>query len=109
MPLSCSMTTAPEYVHLHGAGVGAGTGPTTSTVLPIDVARVLPPGTEFVIARHGSPTDRLHVHIEGPIDGDIREQIVASTGVPTQIDWIPVGDLPRAAYKAQRVIDVAPA
>jgi phenylacetate-CoA ligase len=77
-------------------------------VLPIDVARALPPGTEFVIARHSTPTDQLHVHVEGPIDGDIREQIVASTGVPVQLDWVPVGDLPRAAYKAQRVIEVAP-
>jgi phenylacetate-CoA ligase len=73
-------------------------------VLPIDVAKALPAGTEYVILRHSSPTDELHVRIEGPIDGVDPDRIAATAGVPVVIEWVSVGDLPRAAYKAQRVI-----
>ena len=73
-------------------------------VLPIDVAKALPAGTEYVILRHDSPTDELHVRIEGPIDGIDPDRIAATAGVPVVIEWVNVGDLPRAAYKAQRVI-----
>jgi len=73
-------------------------------VLPIDVAKALPAGTEYVILRHDSPTDELHVRIEGPIDGVDPDRIAATAGVPVVIEWVNVGDLPRAAYKAQRVI-----
>lgn len=78
-------------------------------ILPIDVAKALPPGAEFVILRHNSPTDTLRVRIEGPLDADTREQISAATGVAVEIDWVAVGELPRAAYKAQRVVDVSDA
>jgi phenylacetate-CoA ligase len=73
-------------------------------VLPIDVAKALPAGTEYVILRHDSPTDELHVRIEGPIGGVDPDRIAATAGVPVVIEWVNVGDLPRAAYKAQRVI-----
>jgi len=76
-------------------------------VLPIDVARVLPPGAEFVLVRHGSPTDELHVRVEGPLDADVDERIAARVGVPVKVERIGAGDLPRAAYKPQRVVDVA--
>jgi phenylacetate-CoA ligase len=76
------------------------------SILPIDVARALPPGTEFVIVRTAAPTDKLHVQIEGQVD-DAVDRISASTGVPVEVDWRSDGSLPRAAYKAQRVVDTA--
>jgi phenylacetate-CoA ligase len=76
-------------------------------ILPIDVAKALPAGAEFVIVRRSSPTDELHVRIEGPIGGVEPEQIAITAGVAVDIEWVGVGELPRAAYKAQRVIDVA--
>jgi phenylacetate-CoA ligase len=76
-------------------------------ILPIDVAKALPAGAEFVIVRHRSPADRLQVRVEGSPDGDVHERISAATGVPVEIEWVTVGELPRAAYKAQRVIDAA--
>ena len=75
-------------------------------ILPIDVARALPPGVEFVIVRAAGPADKLHVQIEGRID-DAVDRISASTGVPVEVDWRPDGSLPRASYKAQRVVDSA--
>jgi phenylacetate-CoA ligase len=75
-------------------------------VLPIDVARALPPGAEFVIVRAAGSADKLHVQIEGCID-DAVERISASTGVPVEVDWRAPGSLPRAAYKARRVVDAA--
>jgi phenylacetate-CoA ligase len=75
-------------------------------ILPIDVARALPPGAEFVIVRAAGPADKLHVQIEGRID-DAVERISVSTGVPVEVDWRSEGSLPRASYKAQRVVDSA--
>lgn len=76
-----------------------------NAILPIDVARALPAGTEFVMVRYGSPTDDLHLRIEATPDADAGDRISASAGVPVRIDWLPVGELPRAAYKSQRVVD----
>jgi phenylacetate-CoA ligase len=76
-------------------------------ILPIDVAKALPVGTEFVILRHTTPTDTLQVRVEGRAEGDIHDRISAAAGVPVDIDWVAGGSLPRAAYKAQRVIDVS--
>ena len=73
-------------------------------ILPIDVVRALPPGAEFVIVRSPHQSDKLHVQIEGHID-DAVDRISASTGVPVEVDWRSEGSLPRAAYKAQRVVD----
>jgi phenylacetate-CoA ligase len=75
-------------------------------ILPIDVARALPPGTEFVIVRTSGPADKLHVQVEGHID-DAVDRISVSTGVPVEVEWRLPGSLPRAAYKAQRVVDSA--
>jgi phenylacetate-CoA ligase len=76
-------------------------------ILPIDIAKALPAGTEFVMLRHPTPTDTLHVRIEGPADSETRERISVAAGMPVDIDWVAAGSLPRAAYKAQRVIDVS--
>ncbi len=73
-------------------------------ILPIDVARALPPGAEFVIVRAPGPADKLHVQVEGHID-DAVDRITESTGVPVEVEWRSHGSLPRAAYKAQRVVD----
>ena len=73
-------------------------------ILPIDVAKALPAGAEFVIVRRSSPTDELHVRIEGPIGGVEPEQIAITAGVAVDIEWVGVGELPRAAYKSQRVV-----
>ena len=32
-------------------------------------------------------------------------RLVLTVGVPVDVDWVAAGTLPRAAYKAQRVID----
>jgi phenylacetate-CoA ligase len=74
--------------------------------LPIDVARVLPPAAEFVILRHPRRVDTLHVRIEGHTDAELVDRIAASVGVPVSVEWVAAGELPRAAYKAQRVLDV---
>ena len=76
-------------------------------ILPVDVAKALRAGTEFVMLRQQTPTDVLQVRIEGPDDGDARERISATAGVPVDITWVATGSLPRAAYKSQRVIDVS--
>jgi phenylacetate-CoA ligase len=75
-------------------------------ILPIDVARALPVGTEFVIVRATGPADTLHVQIEGRID-DAVDRISASTDTPVEVEWRSEGALPRASYKAQRVVDSA--
>jgi phenylacetate-CoA ligase len=74
-------------------------------ILPIDVARALPANAEFVIVRPETPGTRLHVQIEGPADSDAVDRIAASTGVPVDVQWLAIGELPRAAYKSQRVVD----
>jgi phenylacetate-CoA ligase len=75
-------------------------------ILPIDVARALPAGAEFVIVRPVGPADVLHVQIEGCVDHAM-DRISASTGVPVEVAWRSEGSLPRASYKAQRVVDSA--
>jgi phenylacetate-CoA ligase len=77
-------------------------------ILPIDVARALPAGTEFVMVRYESPTEELHLRIEADPDTDTATQIAASAGVPVKVEWLPAGALPRAAYKSQRVVDAEP-
>jgi phenylacetate-CoA ligase len=76
-------------------------------ILPIDVARALPANAEFVIVRSDTPDTRLHVEIEGLADPDAVDRIAGSTGVGVDVRWLPVGELPRAAYKSQRVVDRA--
>jgi len=76
-----------------------------TAVLPIDVGRVLPASTEYVVVRPKQPQSRLRVRIEGALDRYIEDRIVESVGVPVDVDWLDVGALPRAAYKSQRVID----
>lgn len=75
-------------------------------VLPIDVAKALPAGTEFAILRPSVPADRLQVRIEGPIDGVTPQGLSAMAAVPVDVEWVAAGTLPRAAYKPQRVMDV---
>jgi phenylacetate-CoA ligase len=73
-------------------------------VLPIDVWRHLDPGAEFVIVRPESPADRLTVRVEGARDRDVEDALAQELGVPVDVDWVARGELPRAAYKAQRVV-----
>lgn len=74
-------------------------------ILPLDVSKALPSGTEFVMVRHPTPTDELHVRVEGRIDDGIVDRLSIATGVPVKVEWLTRGTLPRAAYKAQRVVD----
>jgi phenylacetate-CoA ligase len=76
-------------------------------VLPVDVAKALPVGAEFVLLRHSTPTDRLHVRLEGLPTSDAAARLAEFVGVEVQVEWVAHGALPRAAYKAQRVVDVA--
>lgn len=74
-------------------------------VLPIDIARALPPSAEFVLVRAAGRADKLHVQIEGTPNDEWVDRVRASLDVPLTVDWLEPGMLPRAAYKAQRVVD----
>jgi phenylacetate-CoA ligase len=76
-------------------------------VLPIDVARALPPNAEFFVVRPARVSDTLHVRIEGPANDEWIDRITASIGVHVEVQWLAQGALPRAAYKTQRVIDAS--
>lgn len=76
-----------------------------TAVLPIDVGRVLPAATEYVLVRPKRPQNRLRVRIEGAVNRDVEDKLAHSVGEPVDVDWLEVGTLPRAAYKSQRVID----
>jgi phenylacetate-CoA ligase len=73
-------------------------------ILPIDVWQALPSEAEFVLVRPEKPADRLLVRIEGERDRTIEDRLNESVGVPVDVDWIAAGTLPRASYKAQRVV-----
>jgi phenylacetate-CoA ligase len=73
-------------------------------VLPIDVWRHLDPAAEYVIIRPERPADRLTVRVEGARDTDVEDALTEALGVPVDVAWVGTGELPRAAYKAQRVV-----
>jgi phenylacetate-CoA ligase len=73
-------------------------------VLPIDVWRHLDPAAEYVIIRPERPADRLAVRVEGARDADVEDALTEALGVPVDVTWVGTGELPRAAYKAQRVV-----
>jgi phenylacetate-CoA ligase len=100
-PCPCGETTRRGFYEGRSKDIVAVAG---RMILPIDVARALPPGAEYVIVRSAEPADKLHVLLEGHID-DAVDKIAASTGVPVEVDWRTAGSLPRASYKAQRVVD----
>ena len=74
-------------------------------VLPIDVWRELAADAEFILFRPRHGTNRLRVRIEGDRDRAVEERLNGSVGAPVDVEWTPVGTLPRAAYKSQRVVD----
>lgn len=74
-------------------------------ILPIDVWVSLPVGTEFFVVRRGPSSDVLELRVEGTPDTDLVDRLRAELGVPVQIEWVPEASLPRAAYKAARVVD----
>jgi phenylacetate-CoA ligase len=76
-------------------------------ILPIDVWVALPPGVEFFLLRRGPSSDVLELRIEGAPDRDLVDQLADRLGVPVAVEWVPAGSLPRAAYKAARVLDEA--
>ena len=76
------------------------------TILPIDVWRELPSDAEFVLLRPQQRTERLAVRIEGARDTDIEDRLNQAIEVPVDVEWVPTGTFPRAAYKSQRVVDV---
>jgi phenylacetate-CoA ligase len=73
-------------------------------VLPIDVWRHLDPAAEYVIIRPERPADRLSVRVEGARDTGVEDALTEALGVPVEVTWVGAGELPRAAYKAQRVV-----
>jgi phenylacetate-CoA ligase len=73
-------------------------------VLPIDVWRHLDPAAEYVIIRPERPADRLTVRVEGARDTAVEDALTDALGVPVDVTWVGTGELPRAAYKAQRVV-----
>ncbi|HEY2100513.1 MAG TPA: hypothetical protein VGH72_28905 [Pseudonocardia sp.] len=73
-------------------------------VLPIDVWRHLDPAAEYVIIRPERPADRLTVRVEGARDTAVEDALSEALGVPVDVTWVGTGELPRAAYKAQRVV-----
>lgn len=94
---------SPRFLRGAGRGLREVAG---RQILPIDVARVLRPAAEFVILRHPRHVHMLHVRIEVHADAELVDRIAASIGVPVNVEWLAVGALSRAAYKAQRVLDV---
>ncbi|WP_445182008.1 phenylacetate--CoA ligase family protein [Pseudonocardia sp. Cha107L01] len=73
-------------------------------VLPIDVWRHLDPAAEYVIIRPERPADRLAIRVEGARDTAVEDALTEAVGVPVDVTWVGTGELPRAAYKAQRVV-----
>jgi phenylacetate-CoA ligase len=77
-------------------------------ILPIDVWWELAPDTEFVLVRRPG-ADRLTVRVEhaGPASGPagLAERLEQRCGVPVDVEFLEVGTLARAGYKAVRVID----
>jgi phenylacetate-CoA ligase len=73
-------------------------------VLPYDVWKHLGAAAEFVIVRPSAPGDRLRVRVEGTRDDEVTDRMSADLGVPVDLEWVGPGELPRAAYKAQRVV-----
>jgi phenylacetate-CoA ligase len=73
-------------------------------VLPIDVWRHLDPAAEYVIIRPERPADRLAIRVEGARDTAVEDALTEALGVPVDVTWVGTGELPRAAYKAQRVV-----
>ena len=74
-------------------------------VLPIDVWKEVPADAEFVLVRPSKPSSTLTVRIEGTPDPDLADRLADNIGVPTVVETVPEGTLPRSAYKAQRVVD----
>ena len=75
-------------------------------VLPIDVWRELPSDAEFVLLRPKQRAQRLAVRIEGERDADVEDRLNQAIDLPVDVEWVPTGTFPRAAYKSQRVVDV---
>jgi len=73
-------------------------------VLPIDVWRHLDAAAEFVIIRPERDTGRLPVKVEGERDRDVEDALAHALQLPVDVEWVARGELPRAAYKAQRVV-----
>jgi len=73
-------------------------------VLPIDVWRHLDAAAEYVLVRPERDTGRLSVQVEGARDRDVEDVLAEELQVPVDVDWVDRGELPRAAYKAQRVV-----
>jgi len=73
-------------------------------IMPIDVWFEMGEAQEFVVVRTADAQDSLEVRVEEPADGLV-ERLRARTGVPVVVTPVPVGSLPRAAYKANRVVD----
>jgi phenylacetate-coenzyme A ligase PaaK-like adenylate-forming protein len=74
-------------------------------ILPIGVWVALPLGVEYFLVRRGPSADGLELRIEGIPDSDLVDRLTAELGVPVTVEWVPEGSLPRAAYKAARVVD----
>ena len=74
-------------------------------ILPIDVWVALPVGVEFFLIRRGPSADVLELRIEGSPGSDLPDRLASELGVPVVVDWVSEGSLPRAAYKAARVVD----
>jgi phenylacetate-CoA ligase len=76
-------------------------------VLPYDVWRHLGAAAEFVIVRPERPRERLRVRVEGVRDDEVTDRMAGDLGVAVDLEWVGRGELPRAAYKAQRVVSEA--
>ena len=93
----------------------------TREILPIDVALALyefpevsTPSAEYQIVRRRPAGDVLHVRLEydparvndlGGLTHRLAQRLQERLGVPSQLDLVARGKLPRFAYKAARVVD----
>lgn len=90
-------------------------------LLPIDVALTLyefpevsTPSAEYQILRPNPPLSVLHVQVElaqavdlSQLVARLRERFRSRFGIDTEWHFVPRGAVPRFAYKATRVVDVA--
>lgn len=74
-------------------------------VLPIDVWFELPVQSEYQLVRPAEPAEHLTIRVEHEPAPDLAERLEARIGAPVEVQVVPEGTIPRAAFKPARVVD----
>jgi phenylacetate-CoA ligase len=76
-------------------------------LLPLDVHLALediePDGPEFQLVAGGERRLQLRVEAEDGRGGHLAGALEEALGVPTAVETVPIGSLPRASFKPRRV------